>query len=161
VHDKSGEKLATLFGKWDEAMYYVMGDIGEKHKSYDPMSEAVQLWQCASPAKHPTRYGLTAFATTVNELTPGLKEKLPPTDARLRPDQRHLENGEYDDANAEKLRLEKKQRRVSYNSCFLLSFTMEKELGCVVLANVGVLRRLRRGEEAPCSHHFKEQRNQL
>jgi hypothetical protein len=54
-------------------MYYVMGDIGEKHKSYDPMSEAVQLWQCASPAKHPTRYGLTAFATTVNELTPGLK----------------------------------------------------------------------------------------
>jgi hypothetical protein len=73
VHDKSGEKLATLFGKWDEAMYYVMGDIGEKHKSYDPMSEAVQLWQCASPAKHPTRYGLTAFATTVNELTPGLK----------------------------------------------------------------------------------------
>ncbi|CAM6008123.1 unnamed protein product [Sphagnum balticum] len=111
VHDKSGEKLATLFGKWDEAMYYVMGDVGEKHKSYDPMSEAVQLWQCASPAKHPTRYGLTAFATTVNELTPGLKEKLPPTDARLRPDQRHLENGEYDDANAEKLRLEKKQRR--------------------------------------------------
>jgi len=39
--------------------------------------------------------------------------QLPPTDSRLRPDQRHLENGEYDDANAEKLRLEKKQRRVS------------------------------------------------
>jgi hypothetical protein len=38
---------------------------------------------------------------------------------------------------------------------------MEKELGCVVLANVGLPRRLCRGEEAPCSHHVKEQRNQF
>nr|CAB3480028.1 unnamed protein product [Digitaria exilis] len=37
-------------------------------------------------------------------------EKLPPTDSRLRPDQRHLENGEYEKANAEKLRLERRQR---------------------------------------------------
>lgn len=42
-----------------------------------------------------------------------LKEKLPPTDSRLRPDQKHLESGEYDAANSEKLRLEQKQRRVS------------------------------------------------
>jgi hypothetical protein len=38
--------------------------------------------------------------------------KLPPTDSRLRPDQRHLENGEYSKANAEKLRLETRQRMV-------------------------------------------------
>ncbi|KAK6138643.1 hypothetical protein DH2020_027629 [Rehmannia glutinosa] len=38
------------------------------------------------------------------------QEKLPPTDSRLRPDQRHLENGEFDKANAEKLRLEMRQR---------------------------------------------------
>ena len=38
---------------------------------------------------------------------------MPPTDSRLRPDQRHLESGEFDAANAEKLRLEQKQRRVS------------------------------------------------
>ncbi|KAF5935719.1 hypothetical protein HYC85_026848 [Camellia sinensis] len=38
------------------------------------------------------------------------QEKLPPTDSRLRPDQRHLENGEYEKANAEKLRLERRQR---------------------------------------------------
>jgi hypothetical protein len=42
-----------------------------------------------------------------------MKEKLPPTDSRLRPDQRHLENGEYEKANAEKLRLERRQRMVS------------------------------------------------
>lgn len=42
-----------------------------------------------------------------------VQEKLPPTDSRLRPDQRHLESGEFDAANSEKLRLEQKQRRVS------------------------------------------------
>lgn len=41
-----------------------------------------------------------------------LKEKLPPTDSRLRPDQRHLENGEYERANEEKQRLERRQRMV-------------------------------------------------
>ncbi|KAG6471952.1 hypothetical protein ZIOFF_069405 [Zingiber officinale] len=56
-------------------------------------------------------YNLTRFAITVNELTLGLKEKLPPTDSRLRPDQRCLENGEYEMANAEKLRLEQRQRQ--------------------------------------------------
>ena len=40
------------------------------------------------------------------------QEKLPPTDSRLRPDQRHLENGEYEEAYKEKLRLEEKQRMV-------------------------------------------------
>lgn len=50
-----------------------------------------------------------------------MKEKLPPTDSRLRPDQRHLENGEYDKANAEKLRLETRQRMV-YMSFFPLQY---------------------------------------
>ncbi|KAK6132373.1 hypothetical protein DH2020_033894 [Rehmannia glutinosa] len=39
------------------------------------------------------------------------QDKLPPTDSRLRPDQRCLENGEYEKANAEKLRLEQRQRQ--------------------------------------------------
>lgn len=42
-----------------------------------------------------------------------MQEKLPPTDSRLRPDQRHLENGEFEMANSEKLRLEQRQRQVS------------------------------------------------
>ena len=32
----------------------------------------------------------------LNELTPGLKERLAPTDCRLRPDQHYMEIGEYD-----------------------------------------------------------------
>ena len=42
------------------------------------------------------RYNLTQWAIQLNELTPGLKQKLAPTDCRLRPDQRFTELGEYD-----------------------------------------------------------------
>ena len=42
------------------------------------------------------RYNLTQWAVQLNEITPGLREKLAPTDCRLRPDQHHLELGEYD-----------------------------------------------------------------
>uniref|UniRef100_A0A1D1XJ99 Oxysterol-binding protein-related protein 1C n=1 Tax=Anthurium amnicola TaxID=1678845 RepID=A0A1D1XJ99_9ARAE len=111
VQDKSGKTVATLFGKWDESMHYVIGDCSGKGKGSEPSSEAPLLWKCAKASRYPTRYNLTRFAITLNELTPGLKEKLPPTDSRLRPDQRCLENGEYEIANAEKLRLEQRQRQ--------------------------------------------------
>lgn len=103
--------MALLVGKWDEAMYYVLGDPATKPKGYDPMTEAALLWERnRSVAK--TRYNLSPFAISLNELTPGLMEILPPTDSRLRPDQRYLEDGEYELANAEKLRLEQLQRQV-------------------------------------------------
>lgn len=108
--NRTGEKVAILIGKWDEAMYYVLGDPTTKPKGYDPMTEAVLLWERdKSPTK--TRYNLSPFAISLNEITPGMMDKLPPTDSRLRPDQRHLENGEYEAANAEKLRLEQLQRQ--------------------------------------------------
>ncbi|XP_057530094.1 oxysterol-binding protein-related protein 1D isoform X2 [Amaranthus tricolor] len=108
--NRTGEKVAMLVGKWDEAMYYVLGDPTMKPKGYDPMTEAVLLWE-RDKSVTKTRYNLTPFAISLNELTPGLQGKLPPTDSRLRPDQRHLENGEYELANAEKLRLEQLQRQ--------------------------------------------------
>ncbi|XP_058758246.1 oxysterol-binding protein-related protein 1C-like isoform X2 [Vicia villosa] len=111
VQDRNGKTLATLIGKWDDSMYYVNGDYGGKGKGYESLSEAHLLWKRSKPPKFPTRYNLTRFAITLNELTPGLKEKLPPTDSRLRPDQRFLENGEYEMANSEKLRLEQRQRQ--------------------------------------------------
>lgn len=109
--NRTGEKVAMLVGKWDEAMYYVLGDPTTKPKGYDPMTEAVLLWERDKYVTK-TRYNLSPFAISLNELTPGLLEKLPPTDSRLRPDQRHLENGEYELANAQKLRLEQLQRQV-------------------------------------------------
>ncbi|KAI4375121.1 hypothetical protein MLD38_013030 [Melastoma candidum] len=111
VQDKNGKTVATLFGKWDESMYYMIGDGSSKGKGPESTPKAHLLWRRSKPAIFPTRYNLTRFAITLNELTPGLKEKLPPTDSRLRPDQRYLENGEYDMANSEKLRLEQRQRQ--------------------------------------------------
>ncbi|KAH1064828.1 hypothetical protein J1N35_029815 [Gossypium stocksii] len=111
VQDRNGKTVATLFGKWDESMHYVNGDCSAKGKGQDSLSETHLLWKRSKPPKYPTRYNLTRFAITLNELTPGLKEKLPPTDSRLRPDQRYLENGEYEMANSEKLRLEQQQRQ--------------------------------------------------
>ncbi|KAK7312029.1 hypothetical protein RJT34_10574 [Clitoria ternatea] len=108
--NRTGEKVAMLIGKWDEAMYYVLGDPTTKPKGYDPMTEAALLWEKDNYVSK-TRYNLSPFAISLNEILPDLSEKLPPTDSRLRPDQRHLENGEYELANAEKLRLEQLQRQ--------------------------------------------------
>ncbi|XP_061357825.1 oxysterol-binding protein-related protein 2A-like [Gastrolobium bilobum] len=109
VEDVMGKKVATLFGKWDDSMYYISGDVNVKPKDFIS-SNASLLWKRTMPPFNLTRYNLTPYAITLNELTPGLEEKLPPTDSRLRPDQRHLENGEYEKANSEKQRLEKRQR---------------------------------------------------
>ncbi|CAH2078249.1 unnamed protein product [Thlaspi arvense] len=110
VEDVSGQKAATVFGKWDDSLHYIAGDGASKTKVSDPSSNASLLWKRTKPPPNVTRYNLTTFAITLNELTPGLQEILPPTDSRLRPDQRHLENGEYEKANLEKQRLERRQR---------------------------------------------------
>ncbi|KAH9772891.1 Oxysterol-binding protein-related protein 1D [Citrus sinensis] len=129
--NRTGEKVAMLVGKWDEAMYYVLGDPTTKPKGYDPMTEAVLLWERGKTVTK-TRYNLTPFAISLNELTPGLLDKLPPTDSRLRPDQRYLENGEYELANAEKLRLEQLQRqaRQLQESGWQPSWFCKDEDGC-------------------------------
>lgn len=103
VEDVTGKKAATVFGKWNDSLHYVAGDALNK-------ASASLLWKSTKPPPNVTRYNLTSFAITLNELTPGLEEKLPPTDSRLRPDQRHLEKGEYEKANEEKQRLERRQR---------------------------------------------------
>jgi len=41
-----------------------------------------------------------------------MEEGVAPTDCRLRPDQRLMEEGRWEEANAEKVRLEEKQRAV-------------------------------------------------
>ncbi|CAE6462835.1 unnamed protein product [Rhizoctonia solani] len=55
-------------------------------------------------------YGFTAFTITLNELTPDLVGITPPTDSRLRPDQRAMEEGRIDDADRLKIQLEEGQR---------------------------------------------------
>ncbi|KAF1911124.1 oxysterol binding protein-like protein [Ampelomyces quisqualis] len=69
------------------------------------------LWSVGAlvdkPEKH---YGLTAFAATLNQITPIEHARIPPTDSRFRPDQKALEDGHLDTAEALKARLEDGQR---------------------------------------------------
>lgn len=109
VEDATEVRVASLVGKWDDSMYYIKDDIS-KNKGSISTQDATLLWERSKPPENPTRYNLSSFAITLNELTSELKDKLPPTDTRLRPDQRYLENGEYEKANMEKLRLETRQR---------------------------------------------------
>ena len=71
----------------------------------------VEIWKAGPLAENATQaYGLTAFAASLNEITPVEKGKLPPTDSRLRPDQRLAEQGDLDKAEEWKVRLEEAQR---------------------------------------------------
>lgn len=56
-------------------------------------------------------YGFTTFAAGLNEITELEKGKLPPTDCRLRPDQRAAETGNLEGAEIWKAKLEEKQRQ--------------------------------------------------
>ncbi|KAL4951974.1 Oxysterol-binding protein-domain-containing protein [Aspergillus filifer] len=58
----------------------------------------------------PKHYGLTTFAASLNEITSIENKKVPVTDSRLRPDQRALEDGDIDQAEEVKVKLEEAQR---------------------------------------------------
>ncbi|MED6170046.1 Oxysterol-binding protein- protein 1A [Stylosanthes scabra] len=117
IEDKNGKTVANIFGKWDESLHYAIGENNnnncnnKKGGKVCNASKSNLIWKTNPPPQHQTKHNLTQYAITLNELTPGLQEKLPPTDSRVRPDQRHLENGEHEMANSEKLRLEQRQRQ--------------------------------------------------
>jgi len=57
-------------------------------------------------------YGMSTHCLQLNYLPDSLRNCIAPTDTRLRPDQRALENGDFKLAAVEKNRLEEKQRAV-------------------------------------------------
>ena len=53
-------------------------------------------------------YGFSNFSINLNYCDDEMRKTLPPTDTRRRPDQRYMEEGNYDMAAEEKHRLEEK-----------------------------------------------------
>ncbi|XP_019945792.1 oxysterol-binding protein-related protein 6 isoform X2 [Paralichthys olivaceus] len=99
VMDQEGKVIHRLFGKWHEGLYC----------GVPPSAKCV--WRPGSmPTDYELYYGFTRFAIELNELCPELKDVLPRTDARFRPDQRHLEEGNLEMASSEKQRIEDMQR---------------------------------------------------
>lgn len=73
--------------------------------------EEFDLWRRrALPPNAAVMYKFSTFAMTLNELTPDLQAHLAPTDSRLRPDQRAMEEGDFEAANKLKVQLEERQR---------------------------------------------------
>ncbi|WFD35660.1 Oxysterol-binding protein 3 [Malassezia cuniculi] len=100
VQDDSGSNKATIKGKWDDK---VMRELSKNQLNV--------LWEAAQmPPRAEQYYGFTYFAMSLNEITDDIKDIIPPTDSRLRPDQRALENGDIDTAEEVKHTLEEAQR---------------------------------------------------
>ncbi|WKY01932.1 hypothetical protein Q1695_015724 [Nippostrongylus brasiliensis] len=117
VKDSSGDPRLVVQGKWDEYVEMVkvtrvtQGSSREKVK-IETEAEPRRIWTVNPPIPGSEKmHNFTKLAIELNEPEPGVA----PTDSRLRPDQRLMENGQWDEANDKKLELEEKQRMVRRN----------------------------------------------
>ena len=100
--DAHGSDLPLgLSGTWTSSLHLTQnGHVTDK-----------VIWQVGPlVADAPKHYGMTLFASQLNEITPIEEGHIPPTDSRLRPDQRALEDGDHETAETLKNQLEERQR---------------------------------------------------
>lgn len=114
VVDAKGQTRWSIGGRWNDKIYARLTPgyeapldavAGEKSGT----NQAFLVWE-AHPRPTGIPFNLTPFVVTVNALPDRLRSYLAPTDSRLRPDQRAMEDGEYDFAATEKSRVEDGQR---------------------------------------------------
>lgn len=121
VCDDRGRARVELVGRWDEHV-----DRKEGQDSYQRLWQISEFppraffcfpyrstltkfsWSCVKDAQ--SYYGFSKFAVELNEITSLETDATAPTDSRLRPDQRALEDGDVDAAEEIKKRVEEKQR---------------------------------------------------
>ena len=102
VKDRQGVPRYNMNGLWNERLSITNIESGEE----------TVLWEVKPfPKDFEWFYMFTEYAMNLNHLTERMRDELPPTDSRFRPDQRALENGDQALATNEKLRLEDKQRK--------------------------------------------------
>ncbi|KAG4095380.1 Oxysterol-binding protein-domain-containing protein [Neocallimastix lanati (nom. inval.)] len=100
VYTSKKKEMIQLVGNWDKVLFKV-----------EPENKLESIWSAnAFPPNYEDQYGFGQFTIELNEITPDIKDKLPPTDTRFRPDQRLYEEGKADEASNEKERLEQRQR---------------------------------------------------
>jgi oxysterol-binding protein-related protein 3/6/7 len=92
---------SSLSGTWTNSLRIVEAGKAAGH----------EIWRAGSLVDNAGQtYGMPVFAAGLNEITSIEKGHLPPTDSRLRPDQRLAEQGDLDEAEGWKVRLEEAQR---------------------------------------------------
>ncbi|KAM9118233.1 oxysterol-binding protein 2 isoform 2-T4 [Pangshura tecta] len=114
VTDADGKAHYVMSGTWDENMecskivQSSTSSEGKQKTVYQTLAPKVLWKKYPLPENAENMYFFSDLALTLNEP----EERVAPTDSRLRPDQRLMENGKWDEANVEKQRLEEKQRAV-------------------------------------------------
>uniref|UniRef100_A0A671LAX2 Oxysterol-binding protein n=1 Tax=Sinocyclocheilus anshuiensis TaxID=1608454 RepID=A0A671LAX2_9TELE len=99
VLDRAGRVLHRFGGSWHEGIFC------------DTLPNPQCIWKPnPQPDAYFDYYGFSQYARELNDLTPDIKDKLPPTDTRFRPDQRLLEKGKVEEADKRKDEIEEKQR---------------------------------------------------
>ncbi|KAI0303969.1 Oxysterol-binding protein-domain-containing protein [Russula brevipes] len=119
VADAGGNVVYEIAGRWNSQL--IMRAVGTGSgtlnpdetvrgpNSPSPTSEFILLWR--NSENPPAPFNLTPFAISLNHLPEDtLRPYLPPTDCRLRPDQRAFEVGRYEHANELKTSQEEYQR---------------------------------------------------
>jgi hypothetical protein len=120
VNDAQGQTRFSMGGRWNNKIYARLtpgyeatidepkGPSHHRGSVSDP-HQAFVVWE-ANPRPSGIPFNLTPFVVTLNDINEKLEPWLAPTDTRLRPDQRAMEDGRYDFAASEKNRVEEKQR---------------------------------------------------
>ncbi|XP_064618956.1 oxysterol-binding protein 1-like isoform X2 [Lineus longissimus] len=110
ITDPNGTARYVLNGTWDvqmEGAPIVNSTESNKGKPVFETGPSKLLWKRRMlPPGSEKIYFFTSLAVQLNEPEDGVA----PTDCRLRPDQRMMEDGQWEEANKEKVRLEEKQR---------------------------------------------------
>lgn len=105
IKDPQGVARYVLQGHWDGRIE--VAPVTSSDNTVCKTGKFVAAWERVdAPPGSDKWYNFTLLAAQLNELEPNVA----PTDSRLRPDQRLMEEGLWDEANKEKLRLEEKQR---------------------------------------------------
>lgn len=122
VVSSSGVPQWIVGGRWNDKIYakklehqtavtiYNGAPESGDGSAGDLMSNPSHILVWKVHERQPAPFNLTPFAITLNALPERLKEWIAPTDTRYRPDQRAMEEGQYDLAATEKHRVEEKQR---------------------------------------------------
>eukprot|EP00917_Polyrhabdina_sp_WS-2016_P025249 GHVP01054383.1.p1 GENE.GHVP01054383.1~~GHVP01054383.1.p1 ORF type:complete len:657 (-),score=122.07 GHVP01054383.1:9-1979(-) len=97
----TGEKVLDIYGRWNQEMN-ILDENGKEE----------QIW-IANPRPSNSReyYQFTSLSMQLNSINSEMIKYIAPTDSRLRPDQRNMENGEWGESNRTKKLLEEAQRK--------------------------------------------------
>ncbi|KAI1432424.1 oxysterol-binding protein [Xylaria sp. CBS 124048] len=117
ILDADGRPRISIGGRWNSKIYAritpgfeaTVEEPKEAAPNTSDPNRAFVIWEANERPKG-IPFNLTPFVLTFNHLDDNLTKYIAPTDSRYRPDQRAMEDGEYDFAASEKNRLEETQR---------------------------------------------------